>query len=121
MKINNYRDLIAWQKSMDLAAEVHMLSKMIPKDELYGLTSQLRRAAVSVPSNIAEGQAGNSTAEFRNFLSIAKGSLAELDTQLMLAQRFNFVTSQQAAKASSLAVEISKMLYVLRAKLTTNH
>jgi four helix bundle protein len=119
MKINNYRDLIVWRKAMDLAAEVHLLSKGFPRDELYGLTSQVRRAAVSIPSNIAEGQARQSTAEFLNFLSIAQGSLAEVDTQILLAQRFQYVSDETTAKAASLIIEVSKMLFSLRAKLTT--
>jgi four helix bundle protein len=123
MKINDYRDLVVWRKAMDLAAEVHLLSKAFPRDELYGLTSQLRRAAVSVPSNIAEGQARQSTAEFLNFLSIAHGSLAEVDTQLLLAQRFQYVSDEMTSKAASLIIEVSKMLFSLRAKLTapSNH
>jgi four helix bundle protein len=121
MKVNSYKDLIVWQKAMDLAAEVHVLSKSFPKEEVYGLASQLRRAAVSVPSNIAEGQARQSTAEFLNFLSIARGSLAEVDTQVILAQRFRYITAETTAKAFSLIVEISKMLSSLRAKLATNH
>ena len=121
MKINSYKDLIVWQKAMDLAAEIHLLSKAFPREELYGLTSQVRRAAVSVPSNIAEGQARQSTAEFLNFLSIAQGSLAEVDTQIMLAQRFHYLTSETATKAVSLSIEVSKMLSSLRAKLTTRH
>ncbi len=106
---------------MDLAAEVHLLARAFPKEELYGLSSQVRRASISVPSNIAEGQARHSTAEFLNFLSIAQGSLAEVDTQIMLAQRFHYATPESAAKAASLIIEISKMLFSLRAKLTTNH
>jgi len=123
MKINDYRDLVVWRKAMDLAAEVHLLSKAFPRDELYGLTSQVRRAAVSVPSNIAEGQARQSTAEFLNFLSIAHGSLAEVDTQLLLAQRFQYVSDETTSKAASLIIEVSKMLFSLRAKLTalSNH
>ena len=121
MKINNYRDWIVWQKAMDLAAEVHLLGKSFPLDELYGLTSQLRRAAVSVPWNIAEGQARKSTAEFLNFLSIPHGSLAEVDTQLLLAQRIRYVTALMAGKAASLTVEISKILFAFRLKPTTSH
>ena len=119
MKINSYKDLIVWQKAMDLAAQVHLLSKAFPREELYGLTSQLRRAAVSVPSNIAEGQARHSTAQFLNFLSMAQGSLAEVDTQIMLAQRFHYVTVESPAKTASLIIEVSKMLSSLRAKLPT--
>jgi len=117
MKIQNYKDLIVWQKAMDLAEEIHRLSKAFPKEERYGLTSQIRRAAVSVPSNIAEGHARQSTAEFRNFLSIAQGSLAEVDTQQLLAQRFEYLDPAKAQPAEQLIIEITKMLHSLRAKL----
>ena len=117
MQIKTYKDLIVWQKAMDLAEQTYKLTKGFPKEETYGLTSQLRRAVVSVPSNIAEGQARQSTAEFKNFLSIAQGSLAEVETQLLLAIRFEYLTQQQAAPALSLREEISKMLASLRSKL----
>jgi four helix bundle protein len=100
---------------------VYLLGKLFPMEEIYGLTSQVRRAAVSVRSNIAEGQVRQSTAEFLNFLSIAQGSLAEVDTQIPLAQRFHYVTAAATAKAVSLTVEVSKMLSSLRAKLSTSH
>jgi four helix bundle protein len=121
MKVTSYKDLIVWQKAMDLAGEVHLLSKAFPREEIYGLTSQLSRAAISVPSNIAEGQARQSRAEFLNFLSIAQGSLAEVETQILLAQRFHYATAAAVAKAVSLAIEVSKMLRSLRAKLSTNY
>lgn len=121
MQINSYKDLIVWQKAMDLAQEIYRLTKSFPKEELYGLTSQLRRAAVSVPSNIAEGQARQGTAEFLNFLSIAQGSLAEVHTQLLLAQRFQYLQPPDAVRAAALIEEISKMLSSLRAKLATRH
>ena len=117
MAVRHFTDLIVWQKAMDLAEEVYRLSRAFPKEELYGLTSQLRRAVVSVPSNIAEGQARQGTAEFLNFLSIAQGSLAEVDTQLLLAQRFQYLTPVTTVKAAGLIVEVSKMLASLRAKL----
>lgn len=91
MHIRSYKELIVWQKAMDLAEDVQRVSQRFPKEELYGLTSQLRPAAVSVPSNIAEGQARQSKAEFLNFLSIANGSLADVETQLLLAQRFGYL------------------------------
>ena len=121
MQIQTYKDLIVWQKAMDLAETVHRLSQSFPREELYGLTSQLRRAVVSVPSNIAEGQARQSTAEFKNFLSIAQGSLAEVETQLLLAIRFGYMTPQLAAPALKLREEISKMLASLRSKLVAGH
>ena len=115
--IESYRDLVVWQKAMDLAEEVYKLCKLIPKDEQYGLTSQLRRAAVSIPSNIAEGFGRRSTAEYMHFLSVANGSLAEVETQLLLAIRFEYIFSAQSEKALSLRLEISKMLASLRRKL----
>ena len=118
MSLQNYKDLIVWQKAMDLAAEIHRLSKAFPREELYGLTSQIRRAAVSVPSNIAEGHARQSTAEFRNFLSISLGSLAEVDTQQLLAQRFEYLTPDQAKETEGLITQIGKMLHSLRNKLS---
>ena len=117
MKLTSYKDLIVWQKAMNLAELIYKATKQFPREELYGLTSQIRRAAVSIPSNIAEGQARQSTAEFRNFLSIAQGSLAEVETQLMLAIRFEYLPAPQAAPMFQLREEISKMLTALRAKL----
>ena len=121
MQTKTYKDLIVWQKAMDLAEQTYKLTKSFPKEELYGLTSQLRRAVVSVPSNIAEGQARQSTAEFRNFLSIAQGSLAEVETQILLAIRFEYLNQPQATQALNLREEISKMLSSLRNKLATGH
>ena len=89
-----YRELKVWRLAMELAEEVYKLCTEFPKHEVYGLTSQLQRAAVSVPSNIAEGQARNSSKEFGHFLSIARGSLAEMETQIMLAQRLNYLTAE---------------------------
>jgi len=83
----SYKELIAWRKAMDLVVEVYRVTRSFPGDELYGLTSQLRRAAVSVPSNIAEGQARYSRREFCHFLTIARGSLAEIETQVRIAAR----------------------------------
>lgn len=83
---DSYKDLIAWRKGMDLVTEIYRVTRAFPRDEMYGLTSQLRRAAVSVPSNIAEGQARFSRKEFHHFLSQSRGSLAEVETQLAIAQ-----------------------------------
>ena len=88
-----HRELLAWQESMALAKLVYELTVAFPKDELYGLTSQMRRAAVSIPSNIAEGAARNGTREFRQFLAIARGSLAELETQMLLAEQLGYLTN----------------------------
>ncbi len=114
MKAKNFKELIVWQKSMDLSEEVYRLTRSFPNHELYALTNQIRRAAVSVPSNIAEGQARNSTSEFCNFLSIARGSLAEVETQLLLAIRFNYLSEDQCTHAFDLITQIAKMLNTLR-------
>ena len=89
--VQSYRDLIAWQKAMAMVTHVYEITKVFPDDEKFGLTSQMRRCAVSVPSNIAEGHSRNSQAEFRRFLSIARGSNAELTTQLMIANNLGYL------------------------------
>ena len=108
MCVQNYRELIVWQKAMDLVTEVYCLTRLFPREELYGLTNQIRRAVVSIPSNIAEGQARKSTAEFRNFLSIAQGSRAEVDTQILIAIRLQYLTETQAQTALALLMELKK-------------
>jgi four helix bundle protein len=90
MKVNSYRDLLVWQKAVDLVTEIYRLTRQYPKDELYGITGQLRRAAVSIPSNIAEGQARLSTGEFRQFLGNAN-SLAEVETQLVISGKLDYM------------------------------
>jgi four helix bundle protein len=89
--VSTHKDLDVWKKAMDLAAQVYSLTARFPKEELYGLTSQIRRSAVSIPSNIAEGAARHSRKEFIQFLHIASGSVAELETQLLLAIRMRFI------------------------------
>jgi len=117
MQVKSYKDLIVWQKSMDLVEMVYEATKIFPREELYGLTNQLRRAAVSVPSNIAEGHARNSTAEYRNFLSMARGSLAEVETQLLIAERLKYIDSEKLTALLSLQIEINKMTNTLINKL----
>lgn len=95
MAVKSYQDLIAWQKAMDLVEAVYHLSARFPSDERFGLTAQVRRAAVSIPSNIAEGQA-RSPRDFARFLDIAQGSLAETETQLLIGSRLKFVTVEDA-------------------------
>lgn len=90
-KVKTHKDLIVWQKAMDLVEEVYKLTDKMPQSELYGLTSQIRRSAVSIPSNIAEGAARNHDKELLQFLYVALGSAAELETQLLLAERLGFV------------------------------
>jgi four helix bundle protein len=115
-----YKDLIVWQKSMDLAALVYQVTKKLPKEEMYSLTDQMRRAAVSIPSNIAEGQARNSTKEFLHFLRIAQGSKAELETQFLLCLKINYLSDSDTSEAIQLLQEIGKMLTVLIAKLKSS-
>ena len=117
MGVRDYRELIVWQKAMDLVIEAYRLTRAFPREELYGLTNQVRRAAVSIPSNIAEGQARQSKAEFRNFLSIAQGSRAEVETQLTIAMRLDYITNEDARPSLSLLIEIQKMLATLLKRL----
>jgi four helix bundle protein len=91
--MKSHRDLDVWKRSIGLVSEVYVLTKRFPADELYGLTSQMRRAAVSVPSNIAEGAARGSSKEFTRFLSISLGSLAEMETQLLIATNLEYLQS----------------------------
>ena len=117
--LKGYRDLIVWQKSMTLAEHVYRATNEFPKPEIYGLTSQMRRAVVSIASNIAEGQGRNTTGEFIQFLGIAKGSVAELETQLELACRLTFLLSEEKELLLAQANEIGRMLAGLIAKLRT--
>lgn len=95
-EIKNYRDLEVWKEAMDMVEQIYQITKNLPSEEMYGLKSQIRRSAVSVPSNIAEGHARKGTGEYLHHLSIAKGSLAELETQLILCIRLNYVDRVQA-------------------------
>jgi four helix bundle protein len=106
----NYTDLIAWQKSMDLAQELYRATARFPKEEMYGLTSQLRRAAVSVPSNIAEGQGRRTTGAFLQHLSIAHGSLRETETQMLLAARLGYLSDKAAASLMKQAGEVGRLI-----------
>ncbi len=117
-KVRYYRDLLVWQKAIRLARLVYKVSEHLPSSEKFGLITQVRRAAVSVPSNIAEGQERNTTGEFIQFLSIAEGSLAELDTQLFLAIELGFLGSSESSEAFDQIVEIRKMLQTLKRRLT---
>ena len=117
MSVQSYKDLVVWQKSMDLVEVMYQMTRTFPKEEVYGLTNQLRRAAVSIPSNIAEGHARSSTAEFVRFLSIARGSLAEVETQLLITQRLGYLSNDQLAPILSLQIEINKMTNGLMARL----
>jgi four helix bundle protein len=106
----SYRDLIAWQKAMVLVKEIYLATQALSREELYGLRSQLRRAAVSVPSNIAEGQARYSRREFHHFLNNARGSLAEVETQIMLAGDLGYLTANQANVPLDKSSELGRIL-----------
>jgi len=106
----HYKDLIAWQRAMDLVSVLYDATDDFPKRETYSLTDQMRRAAVSIPSNIAEGQAHFSRREFRHFLRHSSGSLAELETQILIAQRRNYLTESQTAELLRRTHEVGRIL-----------
>jgi four helix bundle protein len=106
----NYKDLIAWQKAMDLVEEIYRITEQFPKREVYSLTDQIRRAAVSIPSNIAEGQAHYSKREFTHYLRHARGSLAELETQVRISLRLHYLPDTQADALLKQADELGRML-----------
>jgi four helix bundle protein len=106
----HYKDLIAWQKGMDLVASVYLITDQFPKREVYSLTDQIRRAAVSIPSNIAEGQAHFNNGEFLHFLRHARGSLAELETQLLIANRQHYATDPQVEPLMKQIDELGRIL-----------
>jgi four helix bundle protein len=108
--MNGYRDLIVWQKSMDLVIVVYELTEKFPKSEIYGLTSQIRRCTVSMPSNIAEGSRRRTQKDFRQFLIIAYSSGSELETQIEIAKRLPFGKNLDYIKVDSLLIEVMKML-----------
>ncbi len=117
-KPRHYKDLQVWQKGIVLAKIVYRLTEKFPAEEKFGLITQMRRAVVSVPSNIAEGQARHGTREFLQFLSHASGSLAELETQLLLSQELGYCTAADVSEANKILVELQKMLAAMRRKLS---
>ncbi len=119
MSVKTYQELLVWQKAMDLVAETYTLIRLLPREELYALSDQMRRAAVSIPSNIAEGQQRNSTKEFVQFLSVARGSNAELETQLIICVRLEYLKPSQTETAMNLCQEIGRMLNALIARLSS--
>jgi four helix bundle protein len=114
----SYKDLVVWQKSMDLVTATYRLTAKFPKDESFGLTSQARRAAVSIPSNIAEGQARLSEREFRHFLGNARGSLMELETQLQVAENLGYVAHEETTSILQSCAEVGKVLNGLLASVS---
>jgi four helix bundle protein len=110
MGVRNYTDLIAWQKAMDVVAEVYKATRLFPKEEQYGLTSQLRRAVVSVPSNIAEGQGRWSDREFAHYLSIAHGSVREAETQILISERLGYIDARKRAELIAMTAEVGRLI-----------
>jgi four helix bundle protein len=118
-KIRDYKDLLVWQKGIALAKDIYQFTRTFPAEEKFGLISQMRRAAVSIPSNIAEGHARNTRGEYMQSLSYAEGSLAELDTQIRISMELGFCLPERSTKLLVHVLELQKMLKSLRAKLKT--
>jgi four helix bundle protein len=118
--IHSYKELIVWQKSIELVVEVYLLTEKFPKEELYGLTSQMRRSSVSIPSNIAEGRMRGSKKDFVQFLRVAYSSGAELETQVIIAKRLPKTNKLDYMKVDSLLNEVMKMLHTMIKKLNPN-
>lgn len=121
MALESYRQLKVWQLGMELAKDIYLLTQKFPRYEIYGLSSQLQRSAVSVPANLAEGHAKNSTKEFLRHISIAQGSLAETETHLLLAESLSYVKSNEINKILEKCTEERKMLSGLRRSLKSKY
>jgi len=119
VRVRSFRDLMVWQKAMDLTLTIYRLTHGFPPNETYGLTSQLRRCSVSIPSDIAEGQGRSNTRELAQFLGIARGSNCELQTQLEIARRLGFGDSKLLDQADNLAHEVGKMIFTMLGTLRT--
>lgn len=117
-KPRHYKELLIWKKGMEITANVYRMTARFPAEEKYGLASQMRRAAVSVPSNIAEGQARHGRGEFLQFLSHASGSLAELETQLLLSVHLSLCRNGEGTEVAGKIAELQKMIASIRRKLT---
>jgi len=117
MKRSSYRDLVVWQKGMDLIEKVYRASRRFPEEERYGLTAQMRRAAVSIPSNTAEGHGRRSLRDFLRFLAIARGSTKELETQILIARRLGYLNDENEAALISLTDQVSRLIIGLASSL----
>ncbi|SNR15935.1 four helix bundle protein [Tenacibaculum jejuense] len=115
--MNSYENLKIWQKAMNLVEEVYSLMKSLPQEEKYGLISQIKRCSISIPSNISEGAGRNSNKEFKHFLSIANGSTCELETQILLSVRLEFIKQKQVKDILNLCNEVKKMNFALQKSL----
>ena len=113
--MKGHRDLVAWQKAMELVIEIYRATRDFPKDELYGLTSQLRRAAVSVPSNLAEGYGRNSRKDFQRFIGMALGSLLEVETQLEIANLLGYISDEALSNVFGKSRRVAQLLHGLKA------
>ena len=120
-KVKSYRDLLIWQKGIALVKDIYEITKKFPKYERFILINQILRAAISIPSNIAEGQARQYSKEFRQFLYMALGSLAELDTQLTIAVELKYITDENLNGIGEKIVELRRMIRGILSKLTTDH
>jgi len=118
--IKTFKDLIVWQEAINLVEIIYLQTKEFPKEELYGLTSQIRRAAVSIPANIAEGNGRKSRKEYLQFLSIANGSISELETHLLIAKRLNYLINEQYEKIQIQLEKVGRLLAGLRKSLNPN-
>jgi four helix bundle protein len=121
MEMHSYRELIVWQKAMDLVAQVYLLTERFPKEEIYGLTSQMRRSAVSIPANIAEGRHRGTRSDYVQFLRIAYSSGAELETHIEIAKRLPKTGGLSFSPVDSLLDEVERMLGVMIRKLNPSH
>ena len=117
--LSSYRDLVVWQKSIDLAVRTYSITRSFPAEERFGIISQMRRAATSIPANIAEGQARKTTGEFLQSLGIARGSVAELETFLTLSKKLAFLSRKDCESLLTDCAEINKMLHALMKSLST--
>jgi len=116
--IPGYQDLAIWQKAMDITIEIYAIVKKLPKEELYSLTNQMRRAVVSIPSNIAEGQDRNSDKDFARFLVIARGSKSELETQLLICEKVGYLTNEDIKPVMNKLSELGRMAICFHRKTT---
>ncbi len=108
--VKDYRDLIVWQKAMDLVETIYRTTAAFPREEIYGLTSQIRRAAISIPSNIAEGNGRNTTRDYVHFLGMAYGSVKEVETQVLIAERLRYINSSDSNRLVQMTTEIARLI-----------
>ncbi|SRR6266478_633575 len=118
MAVRHYQELIVWQKAMDLVVLIYKTTASFPREEQFGLTIQLRKAAVSIPSNIAEGQGRNTPGDFLHFLAVARGSLQEVETQIIIAERLHYITSDKRDGFFVLSSEVGRLINGLSNSIT---